>query len=856
MLRATLDQMRASAGRLAAAGIAILLGTAFVAASLLASATMEQATHDAFTASYADADLVVTARSAPLTSSTLADIRAVDGVKGADIESYFGLEIAGADAAEYVGLAPTPSDPALAVGTLAEGVEATAPGQLVLSADVAERLGVDIGDTVSTSFDVWENNQITDSRTEQLRVVGLLEATGNYFSTGSGGRLEAGQYDEWRIAASGTDDVWGALIAFEDGADAAAVRASIEALPSIADASVQTLPELAEERTAAETGSNVTFLVVMLAFASVALAVAGLVITNTFQVLVAQRTRTLALLRCVGASRAQIRASVLGEAALLGVIASVVGLALGTGIVLGGVKVLENLFPGALLGTTVPFSWYVPVVTLIVGIVVTVLAALVPARMATQVAPVAALRPIEGAVDERSGRGRLVLAITASVLGALMLAGGVALALALSETDSSDVGMLGGLALGVLGGLISLCGLLIGSVFLIPKLLPVLGRLAGKGTPARIATANAVRNPRRTAATTNALVIGVALVVMMSTGAYSARQTLLTELDSSFPVDLAAGVSDTSQEVTQAQVDAVRQTDGVAAVATLRTSSADLTLADGYRTGVTVNSVAEGDPDAVMRSDVLADLDDDTILLGSLFDVTLEDGDTVTLTSADGTERDLTLVQADVGRYAAFVTPEVFAALAPDAPVTTIWAQMEDDADAIAVSDALQAALNDLTAADPEAPVLQVGGSAIERAAYGQVIDTLLAVVLGLLGVAVVIALVGVANTLSLSVLERRRENATLRAMGLTRGQLRGMLAVEGVLIATVGAAVGAIAGLLYGWAGAAVVLGGLGSLELGVPWLQLGAVAVIAVTAGLLASVLPARSAVRQSPVAALATD
>src|SRR5690606_28297122 len=113
MLRATLDQMRASAGRLAAAGIAILLGTAFGAASLLASATMEQATHDAFTASYADADLVVTARSEPLTSSSLADIRAIDGVKGADIESYFGLEIAGAGAAEYVGLAPTPSDPSL-----------------------------------------------------------------------------------------------------------------------------------------------------------------------------------------------------------------------------------------------------------------------------------------------------------------------------------------------------------------------------------------------------------------------------------------------------------------------------------------------------------------------------------------------------------------------------------------------------------------------------------------------------------------------------------------------------------------------------------------------------------------------
>jgi len=129
-------------------------------------------------------------------------------------------------------------------------------------------------------------------------------------------------------------------------------------------------------------------------------------------------------------------------------------------------------------------------------------------------------------------------------------------------------------------------------------------------------------------------------------------------------------------------------------------------------------------------------------------------------------------------------------------------------------------------------------------------------VVVGLLAVAVVIALVGVANTLSLSVLERRRESATLRAIGLSRRQLRTMLAVEGMLIAGVGAVLGAGIGLVYGWAGASSVLGVIGHVSLAVPWRDLGLVVLVALAAGLLASVLPARTAVRTSPVAALAVD
>lgn len=858
MLRATLDQMRASAGRLTAAAIAILLGTAFVAASLLASATMERATHDAFTASYGDADLVVDAEGVPIGPEEVAAIRGTDGVATADVQSWFGLEVTGPRATEWVSFSPTPSDPRLAVGTLSSGRDATAADEIVLAADVAERLGVEIGDVVPVGFQVYDEATDTqEQRTDRLEVVGLLEASDNFFAMGAGGRLEPEALDAWRTEQNGGDpEFYGTvLVALADGADLESVRADLQSAPGLADASVQTVPELAAERTAQETGSNVTFLVVMLGFAAVALSVAGLVISNTFQVLVAQRTRTLALLRCVGASRGQIRRSVLLEASLVGLLSSLAGLALGTGVVMIGVRVLDGAFTSSTIGTTVPFGLAVPVVTIGVGVLVTLLSALVPARMATRVAPVAALRPVEGPSEQGAGRLRMTLTVAATLIGALMLAGGVALSLGLSDTDNADAAMLGGLAIGVLGGLISLTGILVGSVFLVPRLLPLLGRLAGKGVPARIATANAVRNPRRTAATTNALVIGVALVVMMSTGAYSARHTLMDELDSSFPVDVVAQVGDTSVGITPEQVEAVRQTEGVAATATLRTQSVEIGTGD-LTTYVDLMAVDSGDLGDVMRSDALDGLTDGVMVIGWTYELGNLDGETVTVTGTDGTTLDLRMVRGDVGQNTAYVTPEAAETLVPDAQVTTIYARMADDTDAVATAGAVQKAVNEVTEADGSAPVLQVGGAAVERAAYGQVIDTLLAVVLGLLAVAVVIALVGVANTLSLSVLERRRENATLRAMGLTRGQLRGMLAVEGVLIASVGALVGGVAGLLYGWAGAAVVLGGLGSLSLGVPWPQLAAVAVIALAAGLVASVLPARSAVRQSPVAALATD
>src|SRR5690606_17735516 len=236
---------------------------------------------------------------------------------------------------------------------------------------------------VPVGFQVYDEATDTqEQRTDRLEVVGLLEASDNFFAMGAGGRLEPEALDAWRTEQNGGDlEFYGTvLVALADGADVESGRADLRAAPGLADASVQTVSELAAERTARETGSNVTFLVVMLGFAAVALSVAGLVIANTFQVLVAQRARTLALLRCVGAGTGQVYRTVLLEAAAVGLVSSVLGLAAGALAVQGALLIAPAFDLGVTLPTTVTPSAPVLLLPLGVGVLVTLLAAVAPAR--------------------------------------------------------------------------------------------------------------------------------------------------------------------------------------------------------------------------------------------------------------------------------------------------------------------------------------------------------------------------------------------------------------------------------------------------------------------------------------------
>ncbi|KQY47474.1 ABC transporter permease [Cellulomonas sp. Root137] len=863
MLRLTLAQMRRSLGRLTAAAVAIAIGTAFLATTLLAGNVMTRTGYDAVTATYADADVVVNGE---LTPAQLDDVRALADVRSAEVLAPTGIEFRKGGTSRWELVLPTTDDPRLSSLAVEDGDLPSAAGEVALPSATAKALGVDVGDTVQVR---WTTPVPADDSTagpdesaapqetwetvdEDVLVTGIASDRSNAWSqAGGAGLVTTADLLRWTGADSLTE--LGSDLLVVANPDVSPETLRDELAPVVPSASVLTKDQAAAEAVSQFSDGGNVLVTIVLGFASVALLVAALVIANTFQVLVAQRTRTLALLRCVGAGKGQLRRSVLTEAAILGSTASVVGLVFG--LVLGqtALIVLGRLDLGVPLPSTIEVTLPVVLVPLLVGTLVTVLASLVPAREATRVSPIAALRPADApAVGARAGRVRLAASL-------LLMLGGVGvllLATVLATAGGGDPTLL--LGVGVLAGALSFVGLLLGAVFWVPKVVSFAGRLLARtGTSARLAAANTVRNPRRTAATSAALLIGVTLVAMMSTGAASARVSLAQELDEHFPVDLTVDASVLGADATlPADVtDAVAGVGGVGTVLEMR--AAPVMLTDD--TWITVVAPADGAATDVLRDPRTADgLADGTLLLPKLYadeaaDATVPVSAYATAWETSdpapgGSEVPLQPVASDLGGIYALVTPATLDELAPEAPVSMLWVALDPGADAALVLQEVRSAL-------PDTPA-EVSSAGAQRASDEAVIDSLLAIVVGLLGVAVVIALIGVANTLSLSVLERRRESATLRAIGLSRRQLRWMLAVEGMLIAGVGAVIGAGLGLLYGWAGAVVVFGEVGDVVLVIPWPHLALLLAVALGAGLVASVLPGRAAARTSPVAALAVD
>jgi putative ABC transport system permease protein len=881
MVALTLAQMRRSIGRLAAGGLAIAIGTAFVAATLLASGVITSTALDAMTAAYADTDLVVTGEG--IDDDAVATVADVPGVEVADGPLDGGVQLRSGGRIAYLATAPVPADQRLFAQELVAG-ELPGDGEVAVPVDTAARLGVEVGDRVEAVLAVWEpaaGDAATGDaetgepageldgawdgdwveRTEDLRVAGLVEdPMGAFAVTGGAAVVSPTDARRWHDLqdpeGAGPSIASIRVLVDPDRAIADVQRAVTEAVAD-RDLSVLTREQQAVARAEELSGETNLITALVLGFAAIALVVASLVIANTFAVLVAQRTRQLALLRCVGASRRQLRRSVTLEATLLGVGSSVIGIVGGIGLAQLALTVLRRTAPTVPLPGTVSVTVAVLVVPLVAGTVVTVLAASAPARAAGRVAPLAALRPAgPPSVAAVTSRGRVALTGLATVGGLVLLGAGMVV--------SARVDVLLGLAVGILGGVLSITGVLVGSVFFVPRLVGWAGGLLGRGGgPAvALATANSVRNPRRTAATSSALLIGVTLVAMMSSGAATARASFDAELDRSFPVDVSVetlqGPSDDAAGIDAALAAEVEGLVGVEEVVPL--TGGEVVLSGGTEDlslGALVVDPAAAS--ASVRSQALLDgFGPDTAIVPWRLAETagIVDGARVTLTpvDADGSPldaaaRELTARVTDLDGGSMLVAQDVGRALLPEAPVTSLWLRIADDHEAVAVVADVQEVLG-------EHPVA-VTGSAVERAAFDRIITSLLAVVVGLLGVAVVISVVGVANTLSLSVLERRRETATLRAIGLSRRQLRQTLAVEGMLIAGSGALLGTVLGTSYGWIGARTVLGSVADgVTLAVPWRDLALVLVVALLAGLAASVLPGRRAARTSPVAALAAE
>lgn len=835
-----ITQMRSSVGKLVLAGIAIVLGTGFVSATLLGTSIMKATAEAVATADLNGANVV--AKEVNVTDEQLAAVRKTPGVKTVDYRISEGVPVGNGTSTYFLTLQSLPT-----VGdapTAAEGTTPKASGELMITHDLAKSLHVKVGDTLQWSA--------TDDKGGDFKIVGVTKPGMSLFSTAPSWATEE-TVRQVRATSGEASSGWDTLLVYTDGSrnpsDVAADVAKTIPYP------VLTAQEVIDQQVEDLVGDSHFFVFLGLAFAAVAVGVAAMVIANTFEVLVAQRTKALALLRCGGATKAQIRRSVLIEAAVLGVVASVVGIALGHALGYAGFWWVSTQSAGAATLGSMEVNLPAILVPLVVGLVVTVLAALGPARAATRVSPVAALRPTTVDPVRTKGVLRKVVGLTLLILGAVMLFFPTAMVYGYRADDdlSGLIDLLGVLLLmGVAGGLLLVAGFLVMAVYMVPQMVAVLGWLAALVVPkkskatVRLATANATRNPRRTAATTSALVIGVGLVTLMATGAASGRATIENSLDGFFPTEMVVGVNGT-EGFSNDLVKAVEGVDGVEHVARAWTA---------FDAGGNQVLIAK-------RDDVLATVNtsDYTLQPGRVgadprpFPEGVPGELTLSFQTPSGEEaKPITLPTQTVKNLsvAMVVEPETIEQSGVQLGQPTILLLNVDDEQVDDVVPDVQRVVSEH--AGDSAP--SVAAPLQERQSMTRVIDAVVAVMIGLLAVAVVIALVGVANTLTLSVIERRREHGMLRSVGVTGRQLRGMLAAEGVLISVAGAAIGILLGVLTGFAGATILLGSADSFVFALDWRVLLGTLAVAVVAGLIASVMPSRSAARVPVVVALAAE
>jgi putative ABC transport system permease protein len=704
---------------------------------------------------------------------------------------------------------------------LTRGRFAARAGQAVMDVHAAEAQGVAVGDEVTLR---------QDGAGRTVTVTGLVDAAG----VGLGADVYLTRTDI--VALDNPTIVVEAVL----GGDAAAAeRVAAQLSAALPDQVVTRSAEqfLTDRQTELLRGVNVVQLM-LLTFAAIALFVAVMVIANTFTVLLAQRRQDFALLRCVGATRRQVMRSVYVEALVVGMGASTLGVlggvALGRALTAVGANLLDSTLP--LAGVEHSPLWLAGAWG--TGVAATLLASVLPARRSTRTTPLAALRP-EAVESVRTRAGALRIAS-----GALFVVPGVALLSVAMDRHE--------LPLMIAGGFVSFLGVLLLGPLLVPAAIRVVGAVLGRllGVPGTLAASNAVRNPRRTAATAAALLVGVTLITGMVTGMATVRTTVAEEMDAQYPIDATLTAADA---LPAAAVKQVAVTDGVAQVVEVSGASARVGASDGpielgdvtlLAVGPSARSVAHGD------AAFLAPAPDELVVPWDLLAGSgLGPDASVEVRTGAGTAT-LRVVGADGLGEAVAVAPATLRALAPDDTATrALWVRAEGGADPGDLVGALETVAGAHDAA--------VSGGLEQRDFVDLQLDVMLGAVLTLLAVSVLIALVGVGSTLGLSVLERTREHALLRALGLSRRQLRGTLAAEAVLLAGVAGVLGVLLGVGYAWVGVRTMIAGVvDDVTLVVPVGQLVAVVAVAAVAGLAAGVLPARRAARVSPAAGLTAD
>ncbi|MEU7403792.1 FtsX-like permease family protein [Streptomyces sp. NPDC044948] len=853
VVKTSMRNFLAHKGRMALSAVAVLLSVAFVCGTLVFTDTMNTTFDKLFAVTSSDVTVApkdAEAENAPqsgvpesLPASTLEKIRSAEGVESAE-GAVVSMNVTVVDA-DNDNVGATSGAPTLAGNwtkndlrsmEITSGHAPRGPTETMVDSDTADKHDLKIGDELRT---------IAQTGDFKARIVGIASFTVTnpgaavlYFDTPTAQRQLLGGPDRFSqvnvTAASGVTD--------------AQLKQNVAGTLGAGAYKVQTAKEASDEGRA-DVGEFMDVIkYAMLGFAGIAFLVGIFLIINTFSMLVAQRTREIGLMRAIGSSRRQVNRSVLVEALLLGIVGSVLGVAAGVGIAIGLMKLMSAA--GMNLSTDdLTIKTATPVIGLVLGVVVTVLAAYLPARRAGKVSPMAALRDAGTPADGKAGwiRGLIGLVLTG--------AGAAALLTAASADKASD----GSLMLGA-GIVFSLIGFVVIGPLLAGFVVRVISAvlLRAFGPVGRLAERNALRNPRRTGATGAALMIGLALVACLSVVGSSMVASATSELDKTVGADFI--VQGNQRIVPQAEK-AMQDTPGLEHVTRYKVLDATLTSPDGKTDddGVTAadptyaedvrRATTEGKLSAAYGTDAMSVGSDYAekhgVHVGDTVSVAFKGGETAKLQVAAITSDDVAIDQG--ARYISIETMRKYLPAENVPPNTIMFAKAKDGQ-----SDWAYTALKKSMDAYPQ---YQVADQTDYKQELKDQIGQLLNMVYGLLALAIIVAVLGVVNTLALSVVERTREIGLMRAIGLSRRQLRRMIRMESVVIALFGALLGL--GLGLGWGATAQKLLALEGLNvLDIPWPTIIGVFIGSAFVGLFAALVPAFRAGRMNVLNAIATE
>ena len=833
MLNAILAGIRYRKARLLFSSVAIALGVAFVTGTLLLDASMSASYYSGFATGAKNVSALVASpesgdppgayggQTVPM--RLLQTVRATRGVEAADGRVIGPAAILGQDGkvtGTGLGVNVT-SDPALSGFTLVTG---HLPG-------AGDQVDVDRSTAADQHFRLGE----------ALRVVTAAGATKTFYLAGTidlgvnpqiGDAAVLAFRTPQALSVTGQSSYAMIVAAAAPGVSQTALAAALSARTGTAY-EVQTGATFASEETDAAAHVGKVFGLGLLIFAGISLIVACIVIYNTFGILIAQRSREFALLRCVGATRRQVFRAMIAEAAATGLAAAVTGVLLGIALSSGMLRLVKAspplvLEPSALL------------IAASAGMLVTVGAALVPARVATRIAPVAAAAGAgTEAITRRASFGRIGFAVATALTGLLLTGYGM--------HARMPAGMLAIAA----GGCVFFLAVLAIGPLITPPLVSLLAWLPRKALTRRaaalsLATANARRNPHRVAATTAALTIGITLMTLFTVVFSSIQAATDDAIAGHFPFDYIVSATG-FHKVPPRVVAALRQAPGLGMVAaqyqqhtTVGGQQSQIGAFDHDALGVAVRPA--------MVAGSLTEVGPGTAAADSGYV-----GQVITVTTPDAGQLRLRVVAVYSSKTYKTPIPPVLISVAdfvrgfrPAGPDEVVI-----DAARGIPAGASRAAVEGAIGGDP---LLKTATLADYKSALNSQVNSVLEAVAGLLGLAIVIALTGISSTLTLSVIERTRESALLRALGLTRGQLRRMLLSEALLMGLLAAVLGGALGIGFGAALMDAFRNSGGNLGvLSVPVVRLSLYGVAAGLVSAAAAVLPARRAARTSVIGPL---